>query len=344
MTAAPSLRASDAEERMIGAHQSIVRLRDDVRRAAPLSAPVLIHGPTGAGKELVAELLHEQSGRRGRLVSVNVAALAGELAEAELFGAMRGAYTGAAVTRPGLIELAEDGTLHLDESADLPAALQVKLLRVLEGGMLRRVGGGPERPVRFRLVVSVQRPPDQLLAEGRWREDFYHRVAGIPLRVPPLRERRSDLGALSTHLLAALARPPLDAEVLRLLERYDWPGNVRELDRVLQRAVFLSGVGQIEVEHIRAAIATATRRDADGTGAAARARLSLAELQRNYLCEVLRECGGDVRTSAQLLGVPMSTLYRRLKAMSVKVRRGTAPIFAEPVFSEMRTSTDESEK
>lgn len=332
MTAALSLPSADPSSRLIGAHPGMVRLRDEIRRAAASPLPVLIQGPTGAGKELVARLLHELSGRRGALCSVNVATIQPELADAELFGVMRGAYTGAAVTRIGFVEEAAGGTLYLDEAADLVPALQAKLLRTLDSGAVRPVGGGRERAIEFRLVVSVQQLPDQLLASGRWREDFYHRVAGIILRIPPLRERRSDLGRLSAHFLAAVQRPPLGAEAICVLEQHDWPGNVRELDRVLHRAAFLSGPGPIEAEQVRAAIATATRQSADCADAAIRPRPTLAELQRSYVREVLREADGDVRVAAQVLGVSPSALYRRLKSMGIGLQ---SPIRA---LAELRKS------
>ncbi len=322
MTAAPSLHEIKAEERMIGAHQSIVRLRDDVRRAAPLSAPVLIHGPTGAGKELVAQLLHKQSGRHGRLVSINVASLRLELVEAELFGVVRGAYTGAMNSRDGLIQQAAGGTLYLDEAADLPLAVQSALLRVIETGAVRPVGGAAERAVPFRLIVSVQQHPEHLAAAGRWRRDFLYRVAGIVLPVPPLRERRSDLRRLADHFLAAMERAPLEMPALQLLGRHDWPGNVRELQRVLERATFFSGSGPVHAGHVAAAInATVENRSDDARPAYQfEHRPTLADLQRSYVEQVLREARFDVRATARVLGLSTATLYRRLKSMGVELR------------------------
>lgn len=197
---------------MIGEHPAMHRLRAEIAQAALVDAPVVIEGKTGSGKEVAVELLHQRSGRAGQLVAVNVAALPEQLIESELFGSVRGAFTGAHADRPGLIEGAAEGTLFLDEAAELPLMLQVKLLRALEGGVIRRVGATRDTRIRFRLVLSSQEPPGSLVSAGKWRSDFYYRVAGIHLRVPALAEHVSDVPLLIDHFLAQLGRPPWDRQ------------------------------------------------------------------------------------------------------------------------------------
>ncbi len=213
---------------------------------APTAAPVLVQGPSGAGKELVAQALHRLSGRQGQIVAVNCAAIPADLLEGEFFGAERGAYTGADRTREGLIEQAHGGTLFLDEIGDLPLGMQAKLLRVLETRTVRRLGGAASVQLDFRLVAATHRDLAAMVTEGTFREDLYFRLSVFPLRVPPLAERLDDLPLIMQHLLDAeaqgrldVAQPVFDGSALRALAAHPWSGNVRELRTVVQRACML---------------------------------------------------------------------------------------------------------
>lgn len=221
---------------MIGRHPRMLALYDDIRAAARYPVPVVVQGPTGSGKELVARAIHQVSGARGEPVCVNIAELSEQLLEPALFGSERGAFTGA-VAKPGLLERAHRGTLFLDEAGELSHPAQMKLLRALEYQAVRRVGEGPLRPVRFRLLLATAVSPMDLVAQGRWREDFRFRVEAYTVAVPALRERVSDLGLLVDHFLKELREPPLDLTDPGPLAAHAWPGNVRELRRVVERAV-----------------------------------------------------------------------------------------------------------
>ncbi len=294
----------------------MLRLFDQVQRAAPLESPVLVHGPTGAGKEHVAEALHTMSGRRGRFVAVNVASLPEAIADSELFGAVRGAYTGATADRGGLVASAANGTLFLDEAADLPIAVQVKLLRLLDSGVCRAVGATTARPVNFRLVLSAQLPSRDLLGTGRWRPDFYYRAAGLLLRVPPLRERVSDVPALVNHLLDHAGRPRFEPQACAPLMSHPWPGNVRQLKRAVERAIFDACGGPVTIEAIVSAADDAGSRDVSpDTPPPGRRAASLREVERGHIESVLLSTDGDARTAAGILGLSRSQLYRRLQAL-----------------------------
>lgn len=229
-------------ERFLGTSVAAERVRAQIRRIAPAPASVLVTGETGVGKEVVARALHEESGR-ARIVSFAVTELAESLLEAELFGAERGAYTGAVQARTGLLELADRGTLFLDEIGDAPPPLQAKLLRVLETGELRRVGGETVRHVDLRVIAATHRDLGSLVRAGRFREDLFYRIAQATIAVPPLRERRDDVGALAAAFLGEIAArvdlppPPATPAFFAALRAQAWPGNARELRAALQSAL-----------------------------------------------------------------------------------------------------------
>ena len=299
---------------MIGAHDSMKRLFDAVSRAASLDVPVVVHGETGVGKERVAEALHGLSGRRGRYVPVNVATLGDSLADAELFGSVRGSYTGSTQDRAGLIEQASHGTLLLDEAGDLPTHLQAKLLRSLESRTVRRVGDGADRRIAFRLVTTTQTHPSALVAAGRWREDFYYRVAGILVAVPALRDRQSDIPLLANDLLARSGCHPLTDREGGELGAYAWPGNIRQLVRAVERAAFEGDACRIGAQ----AILRAARADTipDG-GIGASVIHSLAEAEARHIRAVLGAFGFDVASAADVLGLSRSQLYRRMQLLGL---------------------------
>jgi transcriptional regulator with PAS, ATPase and Fis domain len=302
---------------MIGRHPRMLELFDRIERAARESLPVLIVGETGTGKELVAQALHGRSELRGPLVPLNVAMLSDHLAEAELFGTVRGAFTGA-VDRPGLIETASGGTLFLDEASELPLGTQARLLRALECHAVRRVGGRQERQVRFRLLLSLQRPAAALVAGGKWREDFCHRVNGITLHLPPLRERPEDVPPLLNFALGRLGRPSLPAEHLRALMAYTWPGNVRELIRVVGRASFVAGEGPVSLEVLEAEIGSlAATREPDGQSL----NEAVRDVARASIQRALSAADNDKMVAAAALGLSVHQLYRRIKALGMTVPR-----------------------
>ncbi|MGE0354129.1 MAG: sigma 54-interacting transcriptional regulator [Gemmatimonadales bacterium] len=298
---------------LIGSHPATLDILDAIRRAARAPGPVLVEGETGTGKELAVRALHVRSGARGRLVAENVACLVPSLAESELFGCVRGAYTGA-VTRAGLIAAARDGTLYLDEAAELTAALQVKLLRVIETGLVRRVGAAVERRIPVRVVLSVQQPVDELVRGGRWRTDFYYRVAGVTLRLPPLRARASDVPLLVNHYLRRYGQAPLPPGALRVLEDYPWPGNLREVIRVVERALVHADAGPVAVHHLWRALDWGPR----AVGGGERrddVQPSLRAVTDAHLAAVVRAQGGDTAAAARVLGLSRSQVYRRLAAL-----------------------------
>jgi sigma-54 dependent transcriptional regulator, flagellar regulatory protein len=246
-------------DRLIPGASSVMRaMKRLVATMAPADAPVLITGPSGSGKELVAEALHRLSGRKGEFVALNCAAIPAELLEGELFGTERGAYTGADRARAGLIEQAEGGTLFLDEIGDMPASLQAKLLRVLETRMVRRLGAAAPVQMDFRLVAATHRSLADMAREGTFREDLFYRLAVFPVEVPALNARLTDLPLILDRMLDDRAcaypgkpLPEFDASAYRALAAHDWPGNVRELKTVMLRACLLFPGKKVTAREVR---------------------------------------------------------------------------------------------
>lgn len=243
---------------IVGSSPPIVRMRQLISMVASTSGSVLVLGPTGAGKELVAEAIHRESGRRGKLVSLNCAAIPSELLESELFGYEKGAFTGADRQRLGRFEQAENGTLFLDEIGDLPLNLQTKLLRVLESRTVQRVGGREDIKLNFRLVCATHQFLSNKVEAGEFREDLYYRLNVFPIEVPPLADRSSDIPEILT-VLSAVRRcedanvdaPSFDTSALHALCTHKWPGNVRELRNVVDRAFILFGGREITGRHVQ---------------------------------------------------------------------------------------------
>jgi len=301
---------------VVGTSGAMRDLMDQVGRVAAANAPVLILGESGTGKELIAHAIHAASPRRARsFVAVNASAIPEQLLESEVFGHVRGAFTGATQTRQGLFAEADGGTLLLDEIGDMPLPLQAKLLRVLQLGEVRAVGGDRVRYVDVRIIAATHRDLPTLIREGRFREDLYFRLNVIPLVVPPLRERREDIPHLAQHFLAqARCRTPespvrsIDAETLESLSRAPWPGNVRELESVVERFVVL---GRNDVVRPRDLARSSPRPAA--IWPEQHGFLTLRRLTRNYVAWVLEQTGGDKTRTAEILGVNLSTLYRWLR-------------------------------
>ncbi len=285
-----------------GSSVPMLRLASRVRRLARLGLPVLLRGETGTGKELVARALHRESGLAGAFVALNAAAISSTLAESELFGHRRGAFTGAVADRRGAFCEADGGTLFLDEVASLPLAVQAKLLRVVEEGIVRPLGGEATRAVRVRLIAATCEPMESLVERGAFRADLYERLATCVVRLPALRERRSDIPELAVELLAQLGfgNTSLSRTARRALETRTFRGNVRELRNVLAGAAVLAGAGNtIEPEHLQEAI-----EERNGP----RTQLTSAELARSY-----EMSGRNTSATARALGVPRTTVRDALR-------------------------------
>lgn len=291
-------------------------------RVAPSDASVLIHGESGTGKELIARELHRLSGRSDHpLVALNCAAVAETLAESELFGHEKGAFTGAATKKIGLVELADGGTLFLDEIGDLSPTLQAKLLRVLESRSFRRVGGVKEFPTNFRLVSATHRPLQQLVEDERFRGDLFYRINAIVLDLPPLRDRVVDIPLLVAHFLEEF-RPgetdwwTVDPEAMRMLQEYPWPGNIRELRNVMERVALLARDQTVEAADLFASLGPAPGAVPEPAGPAGRAvlpTLELDSLERLAIQEALTATGWHQGRAAEVLGVSPRTLHRKIR-------------------------------
>jgi len=272
---------------------------------------VLLLGESGTGKELAAQAVHALSPRRDKpFVPVDCSGMTESLFESELFGYEKGAFTGAGQRKTGLVETAAGGTLFLDELGDIPPHLQVKLLRLLETGAYRRVGGVDILRADFRLVAATHRDLAAMVASGEFRRDLYYRIAAFPIHLPALRERREDLPLLVEHLLRRLSpeRPlRLDADSLARLARHDFPGNIRELRNILERAMLMA-----DGDVLSLGVADAESNAPATTSAPEEGMLSLEEVERRYVREALNRVGGDRKELARRLGISERTLYRKL--------------------------------
>ncbi len=322
LRAEPSLsRLPPASQRtlgraLLGNAPSIVAMLESVERMAQSSAPVLIVGETGTGKDLVASLLHDKGPRRTRpYVAVNTTAIPATLLESELFGHVRGAFTGATQARRGLLVEADGGTLFLDEIGDMPIELQGTLLRVIETGEVRAVGSDRGRRVDVRFVAATHRHLPTLVQSGQFREDLYYRLNVLSLHVPPLRERRGDVPVLARHFVElARSRMPdarvtgVSQEAVHRLMRASWPGNVRQLAATMERLVVLGKGSRIEASDL-AFLDTAEAPEAPFPGGAFEL-CTLKELTERYIGWVLAQSDNDKARAAAILGVDISTLYR----------------------------------
>jgi transcriptional regulator with PAS, ATPase and Fis domain len=300
---------------MVARSEEMKRILGLARRAAKVDSTVLITGESGAGKERIAQLIHEESGRAPKaFVAVNCAAVTESLLESELFGHAKGAFTGATHDRPGLFEAASGGTLFLDEVGEVPPAMQAKLLRVLQEKEVRRVGENQSRKVDVRVVAATNRHLLEEVNAGRFRQDLYYRLRVIELKVPPLRERREDILPLARLLLAEATERlgrrvgSFSPEAADQLLRYSWPGNVRELSNAIERAVALCEGSRVErddlPEEVRAAPPTFL------PGATPR---TLEDMEREYILAVLARNDGNRSRTAEQLDIGLATLYRKLK-------------------------------
>jgi DNA-binding NtrC family response regulator len=287
-----------------------------VDRVAPTESAVLLLGESGTGKELVARAIHERSSRAERpFVPIHCGALPREVLESELFGHEKGAFTGAVNAKPGLIELADGGTLLLDEIGDMEPDSQVKLLRVLETGMFFRVGGTRPRRVDVRVVAATNRDLAAAMKAGQFREDLYYRINTITVLLPPLRERREDVALLATHFLetnATYGIKRLHPAALGALEAYHWPGNVRELRHVIERGVILCKGDEITLADLPPEVVGRPAAAGAPAAAAAPGAPSLEAMERQHIVSTLRQVGGHRGKAASLLGIDPKTLYRKI--------------------------------
>ncbi len=301
---------------MVGRSPAFNRMLELLNRAAPSTTPVLLLGESGTGKELAAQTLHELSPRRDRpFVPVDCSGLSEALFESELFGYEKGAFTGATQRKIGLVEAAAGGTLFLDELGDIPLNMQVKLLRLLETGTFRRVGGIETLPADFRLVAATHRDLRRMVESGQFRLDLYYRISAFPVPLPALRERREDLPRLADTLLDRLAPGRgirlSPAAMARLME-HAFPGNVRELRNILERAVLLADNDEILPEHLPEELAAPLPAGSGAENAATAEIVPLDEAERRYVRWALVQLDGDKAALARLLGVSERTLYRKL--------------------------------
>lgn len=307
------------DQLIIGTSLVVQALRDAVRRAAVLGGPVLIQGPTGAGKELVANGLHAASDRRGRFVAFNAAAIPESLFESEIMGHVRGAFTGAVRDQPGLLRLANDGTVFLDEVGDLYASAQAKLLRVLDTQEVWPVGADSSEHLNFRFVAATNVDLAKAVDTGRFRSDLLYRLQGLVIHVPPLRDHPEDIAQLTAHFAQIIATRSkttpiiLSPEAMERLERHEWPGNVRELSQTVEHLVFLADGSVVTEDHVRRALERGeTPRVGD------RCHPSYLSHRRKLLA-LLATHAGDVNAVAQVLGVARSTAYRRMRRLGIDV-------------------------
>ena len=298
---------------MIGDSAPMQSVFDQIRRVAPLEVTVFIRGDSGTGKELVARALHDLSGRRGAFVAFNCGAVAADLLSSQLFGHERGSFTGALQSHAGFFERAQGGTLFLDEITEMPPALQVYLLRVLESGSLTRVGGSREIPIDVRIIAATNRDPARAVADGTLRQDLYFRLLDFPITLPTLSERRGDIPLLAQRFLDRLneryaTRRYLTDASLRQLGERSWEGNVRELRNAVQRAYILATGDAIEMQAERPFAGTS---ESDGS-IRFRVGMTFDEIEREMLMKTLAHHGNNKRRAAKTLGITAKTIYNRL--------------------------------
>ena len=310
------LTPPDLRGEIVGRSAAFRRMLEVIERAAPTDSTVLVLGDTGAGKEMVAKLLHGRGPRRRRpFVTVECATLQENLLQSELFGHERGAFTGADRAKPGLFEVAQGGTLFLDEIGEVSLATQVKLLRALDTSTFRRVGGTREIHVDVRVIAATNRDLAAMVAQGLFRQDLYYRLSTLTIRVPPLRERPEDIGLLADHFVALFnarfgRQRQLSATALGLLSRHDWPGNVRELLHTIESAMILCDGAMILPSHLPPAFSNGGSNGADDTAAIP----TLREAEKAQIRSALASTGGHRGQAARLLGISERNLYRKIRA------------------------------
>jgi len=309
------LRALTEFDNIIGESPEIIRLMDLVHRIASKESTVLISGESGTGKELVAKAIHALSSRKEKpFVAINCGAIPESLQESELFGHVKGAFTGADNDKKGILEYAEGGTVFLDEIGDMAFSTQVKLLRALQENEIRRVGDNNVTNVNFRLIAATNKVLDEEIKSGRFREDLYYRINVIPINIPPLRQRKKDIPLLVKHFLRKYNSQnhtpvkQLSKRANAMLMNYDWPGNVRELENVIHRGVALAMTDEVTPDLLPEQIQNYKK-----TIRAEKSRGNLAEIEKKVILETLERMQSNKLKTAKELGISKSTLWRKLK-------------------------------
>jgi len=307
---------------IIGANQRMMAIYKTIETAANSDASVLIEGESGTGKEMIATAFHQNGNRSNRpFIKINCAAIPRDLIESELFGYKKGAFTGADADKRGLLEAADNGILLLDEIAEMPAYLQTKLLRVLQERRLRPLGGEHEIRVNFRLICATNRDTLRAIADGTLREDLYYRISTIKIKVPPLRERLDDFELLSNYFLKRYNQKygkkvrRISKAAVSLLERHNWPGNVRELENVIEHAVLFCQADMLLPENLPEQFQANTSGQFKCTLAPF---MSMEEIEHEAISQTLNLTRGNVKKTAQILGIHRPTLYRKLKKFGIR--------------------------
>jgi DNA-binding NtrC family response regulator len=318
------VQARDRFQNIIGQSAAMQRVFETVAQVSDLPANILIEGESGTGKELIARAIHSNSSRAsGPFIPVNCAAIPETLLESELFGYVRGAFTDARKDRPGLFREANGGMLFLDEISEMPLTLQTKLLRVLEDKEVRPLGANQSEKVDTRVLSATNRNLDELVRDGKFRQDLYYRLNVIRIELPALRYRSDDIPLLVQHFIekfAAGARRDVDgiqSEALAALKSYDWPGNIRELEHTIERAVLLGKESQVGVEDLPANL-VARGESSIVLAQASDRQFTLRDLEREYIGKVLQSTKGNKTEAARILGVDRTTLYRKLEEYKFK--------------------------
>jgi DNA-binding NtrC family response regulator len=317
------LRETGVLGSLVGGSKKMQEIFALIEQVAPSNVSVLITGESGTGKELVARTLHDLSPRRGKpFVAVNCAAIPETLIESEIFGHEKGAFTGAIERRAGCFELAEEGTILLDEIGEMPVVTQAKLLRVLEDHKLRRLGSKAESPVDVRVLASTNRDPEQAVAGGQLRGDLYYRLNVFNLHMPPLREHLEDIPAIADAMIGDMNRKHgrsvtgLDAEMMARLMAHDWPGNVRELRNTIERAVVLCGEGQLQPRHLPPGFGSRPPRPASELPANAiqvEVGATVDDAERMLIFKTLESTHNNKTRAAEILGISLKTLHNKLR-------------------------------
>ena len=315
---------------LLGLCDSIKQLKREIAKVAPTDGRVLIRGESGTGKELVAAMIFRNSKRAGGpYVKINCAAIPPNLVEDELFGHVRGAFTDARSDKAGLFEEAHGGTLFLDEIGDMDVTLQARLLRVLEDGVVRRIGDSRERKVDIRLITATHRPIQQLIRDKKFREDLYFRISALPLEIPPLREREKDIGLLTTFFMNQfcqanqIRQKQIDPQVLEILSRYRWPGNVRELKNLCERLVILGG-DPITKDQLPSSLFKTSQAVESGILPVSLARGNLplrefkAQCEKEYIENVLQRFDWNFQRAAELLEIQRTYLYQKAQSLGIQ--------------------------
>ncbi len=316
-------KGSPPDEIIFGRNPAMQQVRQLIEQVAPTPTTVLLTGETGTGKEVMARMIHEKSQRKNkRFVKINCTAFSAALLESELFGHVKGAFTGAVSAKRGLLEEGNGGTIFLDEIGDISLDMQVKLLRFLQFGELRPVGSNETKVVDVRVIAATNRPLKKLIKKGRFRKDLYYRLNAFAIELPPLRERAEDIEQLAQHFLKKAQHrlnkkgvESISTEAMHYLSMYDYPGNLREMQSIIERAVILCQGPEIKPEHLPANLLPAETSDAflPSGKFKERKKAVIAQFERNFVANCLRKSKGNVTKAAELAGIPRKSFYRLME-------------------------------